>query len=114
MGAKPKRDFKLETRWMHAYADTYLPNESGFWFSDEALCAEQVDLIDVRHGLRIGTVIRSEKLDETGAIWTVVSSDCDGRLLQMMIRVVTDTIAVSLESIKRYEQKIEDEEHDVA
>jgi hypothetical protein len=114
MGAKPKRGFKLETEWMHGYAETYLPNESGFWFSDEALREEEVDLIDVRHALRVGVVIESEKLDEPGALWTVVSSDCDGRLLLLMVKVITDTIAVSLESIKRYEQRIEDEEHDVA
>lgn len=114
MGAKPKRDFRLEAEWMHAYAETYLPNESGFWFSNEALCAEEVDLIDIRHALRVGTVIRSEEFNESGAIWTVVSSDCDGRLLLLMIRVITDVISVSLESIKRYEQSIKDEEHDVA
>lgn len=114
MGAKPKRDFKLETQWMHGYAETYLPNESGFWFSEDALRGEEVDLIDVRHALRVGTVIKSEELREPGAFWTVVSSDCDGHLLLLVIKVIIDTIAVSLESIKRHEQRIEDEEHDVA
>jgi hypothetical protein len=114
MGAKPKRDFKLETEWMNGYAETYLPSESGFWFSDEMLRAEQIALIDIRHALRVGRVIESEKLDGPGAKWTVISSDCEGRLLLVVIRVIADTISVSLESAKRFEQKIEDEEHEVA
>lgn len=114
MGVKPKRDFKLETEWMQAYADTYLPNESGFWFSDETLHSKKIDLIDVRHALRVGAVIESKKLDGPGAIWTVISSDCDGQLLLLVIKVITDLTAVSLENLERYEQSTVGEKHDVA
>jgi hypothetical protein len=110
MGPKPKRDFGLQTEWMRAYAQAYLPNESGFWFSTEMLKAENVTLIDIRHALRVGHVINDEKLDRQGARWTVISADCDGKLTIIQISVVTEEVLVSLLSVKKVEETIEQKE----
>ncbi len=106
MGPKPKRNFRLQTEWMRAYAQTYLPNKSGFWFSTEMLKAENVTLIDIRHALRVGQAINDEKLDHQGALWTVVSTDCDDKPTIILISVVTEEVLVSLLSVKKVEETI--------
>ncbi|GJE26238.1 hypothetical protein [Methylobacterium organophilum] len=105
MGAKPKEALEIETVWLRDYARTYMPCEAAFSFSADALRRARVSLIDIRHAFRVGRVIHADKLDEPGAIWTVVGDDCDGQALMIIILVVTEMLSVEVRDVRRLDKK---------
>jgi hypothetical protein len=101
MAAQPKRICDVETVWLREYASTYLPNERAMSFTPEMLRREGVTLVDVRNALRNGTVTNADKIDGPDATWWVEGQDIDGSILLLTVVVVSETLEVSLCSVRK-------------
>ena len=106
----PKRVLGFETEWLRAYATTYMPTESGFSYPRDELLRHGVNLVNVRHVFRYGTVVFADKLDEPGALWIVEGRDQDERLLRIVLCVVSEMLDVTIRDIEILRQTVENDD----
>lgn len=106
------RKLDVETEWLRGWASTYLPMDCSLTYSASLFRTVSFTLVHLMHALRRGVVIDADKLDAPGARWIVVSENCDGALCEVVLRVVTDTMHVEVESVRQ--SIVEDDGNDAA
>lgn len=103
----------FETEWVRSFASTYLPCEAGFRFSPDDLKSAGVTLIAVKHAMKFGSVVYSDKLDEPGAYWIVEGQDINGNILRLELIVVSEILSVTLTNVEMViEANMEKEPYD--
>lgn len=105
---QPELEFQIETEWIRNYAKTYLPSEAGFAFLPSMMRKRGFNIIQVRHVMKTGRVVYSEKLNEPGAEWIVVGHDQDGARLRLELVVVSDVQKVVLRDVSADDDRKED------
>jgi hypothetical protein len=100
-GTKQAVTFEVETEWLREFARTYMPCEAMFSYPVDLLRAAGVSLVDVKNLMASCTVVDNEKLDEPGALFTVVGEECDGGGLRAVFRVVSQEYDVTLMNVER-------------
>jgi len=90
----------IATDWLRGYAQTCLPSDASFEFSEDDLRDKNITLLDVRQVFRTGTVVYADKLEGPGGLWIVEGEDFDGHILTATIVVISESITVRLLDIE--------------
>ena len=104
MGTSQPEPLTFATDWIRWYAQTCIPTDASFEYSEHYLIQHGFTLLDVLHLFRAGTVTSADKLEGPGGIWVVEGFDTDDRLVTAVILVFYASSIVRLHSIELNEE----------
>lgn len=99
MVSRQPEPLTIATEWIRGYAQTCVPSELSFEFSEADLLAKDLSLLDVLDLFREGKVVYADKLDGPGGYWVIEGEDAEGRTLSAEIVVISESLTVRLLSI---------------